>query len=108
MNSPKTSKFLNQEVINRYKDFGGVRIESDVVFLHLLLNLIKDNLVFSLSFLYYILVFILSFLNPVTTYTYSILYSTLNPKNIRLNCILNYKFHMIFLFFNKRSRDICN
>ncbi|KAL9330086.1 hypothetical protein ACSQ67_005089 [Phaseolus vulgaris] len=31
MNSPKTSKFLNQEVINRYKDFGGVRIESDVL-----------------------------------------------------------------------------
>ncbi|KAK7369859.1 hypothetical protein VNO80_11905 [Phaseolus coccineus] len=31
MNSPKTSKFLNQEAINRYKDFGGVRIESDLL-----------------------------------------------------------------------------
>ncbi|WVZ25739.1 hypothetical protein V8G54_004283 [Vigna mungo] len=31
MNSPMTTKFLNQEAINRYKDFGGVRIESDVL-----------------------------------------------------------------------------
>ena len=39
MNSPETSKFLNQEAINRFKGFGGVRIESDVVF-HLL-NLLR-------------------------------------------------------------------
>lgn len=31
MNNPETSKFFNQEVINRFNDFGGVRIESDVV-----------------------------------------------------------------------------
>ncbi|KAJ1408142.1 Peptidase M24 [Sesbania bispinosa] len=31
MNNPETSKFLNQEVVNRFKDFGGVRIESDVL-----------------------------------------------------------------------------
>ncbi|KAG5041597.1 hypothetical protein JHK85_014073 [Glycine max] len=31
MNSPETSKFLNQEAINRFKGFGGVRIESDVL-----------------------------------------------------------------------------
>ncbi|XP_027341238.1 xaa-Pro dipeptidase isoform X2 [Abrus precatorius] len=31
MNSPETSRFLNQEVINRFKGFGGVRIESDVL-----------------------------------------------------------------------------
>ncbi|KAG5024411.1 hypothetical protein JHK86_020325 [Glycine max] len=30
MNSPETSEFLNQEAINRFKCFGGVRIESDV------------------------------------------------------------------------------
>lgn len=32
MNSLETSKFFNREVIERFKDFGGVRIESDVVF----------------------------------------------------------------------------
>lgn len=58
MNSPETSEFLNQEAINRFKCFGGVRIESDVVF-HLL-NLMKDNLVFSLLFLYPINFFFLS------------------------------------------------
>ncbi|KAG4999133.1 hypothetical protein JHK87_020205 [Glycine soja] len=31
MNSPETSEFLNQEAINRFKCFGGVRIESDVL-----------------------------------------------------------------------------
>ncbi|KAG2410927.1 uncharacterized protein HKW66_Vig0015920 [Vigna angularis] len=31
MDNPMTTKFLNQEAINRYKDFGGVRIESDVL-----------------------------------------------------------------------------
>ncbi|XP_047151381.1 xaa-Pro dipeptidase [Vigna umbellata] len=31
MDNPMTAKFLNQEAINRYKDFGGVRIESDVL-----------------------------------------------------------------------------
>ncbi|KAJ1438018.1 Peptidase M24 [Sesbania bispinosa] len=31
MNNPETSKFINQEVVNRFKDFGGVRIESDVL-----------------------------------------------------------------------------
>jgi len=67
MTSPMTTKFLNQEVINRYKDFGGVRIESDVVFLYLLLNLIKDNLVFTHHFY----TIILSFLIQVTTYIFN-------------------------------------
>jgi len=49
MNNPEISKFFNQEVISRFTGFGGVRIESDVVF-HLL-NLIEDKLVCSLSFL---------------------------------------------------------
>ncbi|XP_020973001.1 LOW QUALITY PROTEIN: xaa-Pro dipeptidase [Arachis ipaensis] len=31
MNSPETSKFINQEVIKRFNGFGGVRIESDVL-----------------------------------------------------------------------------
>ncbi|KAK7251484.1 hypothetical protein RIF29_34731 [Crotalaria pallida] len=31
MNSPKTSQFFNQQEINRFNGFGGVRIESDVV-----------------------------------------------------------------------------
>ncbi|KAK7319909.1 hypothetical protein RJT34_04637 [Clitoria ternatea] len=31
LNSPETSKFLNREVIDRFKGFGGVRIESDVL-----------------------------------------------------------------------------
>ncbi|PNY11433.1 Xaa-Pro dipeptidase [Trifolium pratense] len=35
MNNPETSKFFNKEVITRFIGFGGVRIESDVVF-HLL------------------------------------------------------------------------
>lgn len=49
MNNPETSKFFNKEVINRFTGFGGVRIESDLVF-HLL-SLINDKLVYSLSFL---------------------------------------------------------
>lgn len=49
MNNPETSKFFNKEVINRFTGFGGVRIESDLVF-HLL-SLINDKLVCSLSFL---------------------------------------------------------
>jgi hypothetical protein len=48
MNNPETCKFFNQEVISRFTGFGGVRIESDVVF-HLL-NFIEDKLVCSLSF----------------------------------------------------------
>lgn len=31
MESLKTSKFFNREAISRFKGFGGVRIESDVV-----------------------------------------------------------------------------
>lgn len=31
MENAHTSKFFNHEVIGRFKDFGGVRIESDVV-----------------------------------------------------------------------------
>lgn len=49
MKSPETSKFLNQEVIKRFNGFGGVRIESDLVY-HLL-NLINAKLACSyLSF----------------------------------------------------------
>lgn len=48
MNNPEISMFFNQEVISRFTGFGGVRIESDVVF-HLM-NFIKDKLVCSLSF----------------------------------------------------------
>lgn len=35
MESSNTGRFFNHEVINKYKSFGGVRIESDVV-IHLL------------------------------------------------------------------------
>lgn len=31
MESPKTSKFFYKEEINKFRGFGGVRIESDVV-----------------------------------------------------------------------------
>lgn len=31
MESPKTSRFFNSGVLSRFKGFGGVRIESDVV-----------------------------------------------------------------------------
>lgn len=34
MENPKTSKFFNQELINKFRGFGGVRIESDVVTFH--------------------------------------------------------------------------
>jgi Xaa-Pro dipeptidase len=33
LESSNTARFFNQEVIGRFKGFGGVRIESDVVFL---------------------------------------------------------------------------
>lgn len=38
MENESTSKFFNHEVIGRFKDFGGVRIESDVVLLYALLT----------------------------------------------------------------------
>lgn len=31
MGSPNTTKFFNHEAVGRFKGFGGVRIESDVV-----------------------------------------------------------------------------
>lgn len=44
MESSSTSRFFNHEVIGRFKGFGGVRIESDVV-LHLLnLSVIPETI----------------------------------------------------------------
>ena len=44
MENAKTSKFFNREVIGRFKDFGGVRIESDVVLsIHLIFHLLLNN-----------------------------------------------------------------
>lgn len=31
MESPNTARFFNQEVLSKFRGFGGVRIESDVV-----------------------------------------------------------------------------
>lgn len=41
MENANTSKFFNREIVDRFRNFGGVRIESDVVFY--LLNLINSK-----------------------------------------------------------------
>ena len=41
MENANTSKFFNREIVDRFKNFGGVRIESDVVLYLLNLKVIQ-------------------------------------------------------------------
>lgn len=43
MENAKTSKFFNRETIERFKNIGGVRIESDLVIMLIHYNVLKPS-----------------------------------------------------------------